>query len=818
MNLLLHDLRYALRSLRRSPGFTCVAVLTLALGIGATTAVFSVVNGVLLRPLPFAEQERLFALFARSKDGGERLPSYPNFLDWQRQATTLDLAYVRGRSESLRGPDGVRSVLVAYVSPRYFSVLGAHAALGRTFLPGEEQAGRGTVAVLTHHFWEQHFGGDPAAIGATITLGSRSYVIVGVMPRGARYPTWPPDVIAPMSAIIGSDRVLAQRDYHADAALLGRLRPDVSLAQAQGELNAIALRLAAAYPEVNRDWTSVLAYPVRRLILGDVRPRLLVLMAAVVLVLLVACANVTSLSLARAASRTREMAIRAALGAGRGRVVRQLLTESALLAAAGGVLGIGIAWIGVALLRRAAPQSLPRLNQVALDPAMLAFTLGVSLLVALIVGLAPALRAAAPNLATSLKERAGGSGGDRHRQRMRGALVTAEIALALVLVAGAGLLINSFWRLTRVDLGFNPAHLVGADITPPSPRYDDPRQAAALYARLLDAVRPIPGVERVAMANFTPLGHGGVPTKVEVGGKATYGEWGNRGASFRTVSPGYFHTMEIPLRAGRAFTTADLSSAGAVAIVNERFAHLYWPDESPIGQPVTVFKSAQGRADFGQPIHAVVVGVAATVRNRADDTLPTPKIYLPYTVNPWTHMALIVRATGDPTRLIPALKHAVLAVEPAIPMMGWGAGFGTMDDLAARGLSAQRFNTALLAAFALSALLLAAIGIYGLMAYAVTQRTAEIGIRMALGATRRDVLRLVVREGMRLAGAGIILGLAGSVVATRLLASLLYGVSATDPLTLASVAVLLTAVALAACWLPARRASGVDPLIALRAE
>ncbi|HEY9479880.1 MAG TPA: ABC transporter permease, partial [Gemmatimonadaceae bacterium] len=615
MDTLLHDLRYAARSLRRSAGFTIVAVLTLALGIGATTSVFSVVNGVLLHPLPFAEQERLFLFNERSAQGGERLPSYPNFLDWQREATVLDIAYTRGRREAMRGPDGVENVLVAYVSPRFLSVLGARPALGRTLLPDEEQAGGGSAAVITHHFWMRHFGGDPAAVGRTLILGDRSYTVVGVMPRGARFPLWV-DIWAPVSAIMGTDRVLAERDFHADGILIGRLHPGVSLARAEGELGTIAQRLATAYPEANRDWTSVVSHPAGSVILGDVRPRLFVLMGAVAVVLLIACANVTSLSLARAAARTREIAIRSALGAGRARVVRQLLTESVLIAAAGGVLGSGVAWCGVALLRRAAPWAVPRLDEVTLDSTVLAFVLGISLATALVVGLVPAFRGAASGLADSLRERAPAAGGGGGRQRLRSTLVTAEIALALMLVAGAGLLMKSFWQLQRLELGFDPSNVVTFDVTPPSPRYDDPSEAAALYARLADAVRPIPGVEHVALSNFPP-GGGGIPTRVEVDGKVPYGEWGDRGATFRTISPGYFHTVGIPLRRGRDFTDADVAASGAVAIVSDAFARLYWPGRSPLGHSVTAMKMAQGRADFGQPIQATVVGVAGDVQNGA---------------------------------------------------------------------------------------------------------------------------------------------------------------------------------------------------------
>ncbi|HEU4585574.1 MAG TPA: ABC transporter permease [Gemmatimonadaceae bacterium] len=812
MDVLLHDIRYALRSLRRSAGFTTVAVLTLALGIGATTAVFTVIDGVLLRPLPFAEQERLFYFLEQSAEGGRRLPSYPNFLDWKRDATTTDLAYARGRRESMRGTGGVENVLVAYASPRLRTVLGAHPILGRTFLPDEEREGAANAAVITHHFWMRHFGGDPAAVGKTLVLGDRSYTVVGVMPREAAFPVWV-DIWAPVAAIAGTDRVLEERDFHADGILIGRLHDGVSLAQAESELGTIARRLATAYPAANRDWTSADAQPLGSAIIGDVKPRLLVLMGAVAVVLLIACANVTSLSLARAATRTREIAIRSALGAGRGRVARQLLTESVLIAAAGGVLGTVIAWSGVALLRHGAPWAVPRLAEVTLDARVLAFVLGVSFATALVVGLVPAWRSVAPDLAESLRERAHGAGGGALRQRLRAVLVTAEIALALMLVAGAGLLLRSFQELQRLELGFDPERMVTFDITPPSPRYDDPRDAAALYARVADAVRPIPGVEHVALANFAP-GSGGIPTRVEVDGKVPYGEWGDRGASFRTISSGYFQATGIPLREGRDFTDAEIASAGAVAVVSEAFARLYWPGASPLGHSVTVFKSAQGRADFGQPIQMTVVGVAGDVQNGAPGAPPRPEIYVPFTANPWTHMNLVVRAAGEPAALIPALKRAVLGVEPAIPIAGGGADFIVMDEQSARGLGVQRFNASLLGVFALSALLLAAIGIYGLMSYAVAQRTREMGIRMALGARPRDVLSLVVRQGMTLALLGIALGIIGALAVTRLLASMLYGVAPTDPATFTGVAALLAAVALLACWLPARRAARVDPTVA----
>jgi putative ABC transport system permease protein len=770
MDALLHDLRYAVRSLRRSAGFTFVAVLTLALGIGATTAVFSVIDGVLLRPLPFADEGRLFYFLEQSAEGGRRLPSYPNFLDWERDATTTDLAYARGRREAMRGTDGVENVLVAYVSPRFLSVLGARPILGRTLLPDEEREGAGNAAVITHHFWMRHFGGDPAAVGKTLVLGDRSYTVVGVMPREAAFPLWV-DIWAPVAAIAGTDRVLEERDFHADGILIGRLRRGVPLPQAQSELGTIAQRLATAYPAANRDWTSVNAQPLGSAIIGDVKPRLLVLMGAVAVVLLIACANVTSLSLARAAARTREIAIRSALGAGRARVVRQLLTESVLIAAAGGVLGAVIGWSGVALLRHAAPWAVPRLGEVTLDFRVLAFVLVVSLATALIVGLVPAWRSVVPDLADSLRERAHGAGGGALRQRLRATLVTVEIALALMLVTGAGLLMRSFQELQQLELGFDPERMVTFDITPPSPRYDDPRDAAALYARVADAVRPIPGVERVALANFPP-GSGGIPTRVEVDGKVPYGEWGDRGASFRTISRGYFRAAGIPLHEGRDFTDAEIASAGAVAVVSKAFARLYWPGVSPLGHSVTVFKSAQGRADFGEPIQITVVGVAGDVQNGAPGDPPRPEIYVPFTTNPWTHMNLVVRATGEPAALIPELKRAVLGVEPAIPIAGGGADFIVMDEQNARGLGAQP----------------------------------------------RDVLSLVVRQGMMLAVIGIALGVAGAFAVTRLLASMLYGVAPTDPATFASVAGLLGAVALLACWLPARRAARVDPNVALRSE
>ena len=819
METLLADLRYAVRTLRHSPAFTIAAVLTLALAIGSNTAVFSVVNGVLLRPLPFAEQDRLFMLAEQSRLGAFRPPSYPTFLDWRAQTSTFaGLAYVRGSGQRLRGAEGVESIVTSYVSAGFFNTLGESPLLGRLFTPDEERSGA-QVAVLSYNLWQARFGGDPHIIGKALSLSDGVFTAIGVLPHDLAYPPWATEQLyTPIATVAATDRALSQRGFHADCRIIGRLKPGVTREQAKADLDGLARRQAAAYPEFSADWTSGALFPLRDEILFNVTPQLMVLVAAVGIVLLIACVNVANLTLARAGARGRELAIRAALGAGRGRVVRQLLAESAVLAAMGAALGVVAAYGAVALLKRAAPAILPRLETVQVDGWVLAFALGVTTLTAIATGLLPAVRAARPDLTDSLKEGTGGGGLGRGRQRLRAALVAGEIALAVILVVGAGLLIRSLWRLRAVNPGFEPDGLVTVFIGPPSGRDWNPASLTALYTRLQDAARALPGVRSVALTNFTPGSGGGLPSPVSVAGRAA-DPMHDPQVWFMTVSPDYFRTMRIPIRAGRDFTAADLS-AGTGVIVSEAFARAFLAGQDPIGRQLTLHKAVQGRPDFGEPLPGVVVGVAGDVHHFGLDTPSPPQVYVPFTRNVWGHMTLVVRAATAAAMLVAPLRRLVREVDPEIPLTMTGS-TGSMSVVDTFGIDeglARRLDTWLLGGFAASALLLAAIGIYGLLAYAVAQRRREIGIRQALGAGRADLLRLVVSDGMRFAGVGIALGVLVALAVTRLLAALLFGVGATDPPTFVGVVALLVVVSLVASYLPARRAARVDPMVALRSE
>ena len=817
MDTLVQDVRYALRTLAKSPGFTSVVVLTLALGIAGTTAVFSVVNGVLLRPLPFAEQDRLFMLAEQSRQGGLRPPSYPTFLDWQAQSSAFaGLSYVRGGGQRLAGTDGVQTIVASVVSSGFFATLSEDPLLGRLFTPDEERSGA-HVAVLSYGLWQGRFGGDSHILGRPLSLTAGVFTVIGVLPHDVAYPPWTDaQLYLPLATVAATDRVLTQRGFHADCRIIARLKPGVSLEQARAQLDGVAQREAIAYPEFNADWTSVRFIPLHEEILGDTKPQLLVLVAAVGLVLMIACVNVTNLTLARAGARGRELAIRSALGAGRGRVVRQLLTESIVLACVGGALGVMAAYWAIAVLKQAAPSLLPRLAQVRVDGWVLAFALGVTILTAIAAGLLPALRAARPNLTDALKEGTDGAGVARERQRVRAVLVAGEIALAVILVVGAGLLIKSLWRLRAVNPGFDPEGLVTFFISPPPTRARGPASLTALYTEIQDAARGLPGVTSTALTNFTPLGPGGLPSPVEIAGRAPDPVHDPQ-VWFMTVSPGYFRTMRMLLRAGRDLTVEDLA-AGPAVVVNEAFARAFWPGQDPVGRQVTLHKAVQGRPDFGEAMPSTVVGVVGDVHQFGLDTPPVPQVYVPFTRNVWGHMSLVVRAATPPAGLIAALRRTVRQVDPEIPMtLGGGtSAAGTIDITG--GLASRELDTWLLGGFAASALILAGVGVYGLFAYSVAQRRHEIGIRVALGASRGQVLGLIVGDGMRLAAIGIALGAGGALALTRLLAGLLYGIRASDPGTFGAAATLLGLVALLASYVPARRAARVDPMVALRSE
>jgi predicted permease len=806
------DLRHAGRSLRRTPGFAAAAVLTLALGIGATTAVFSVVDGVLLRPLVYPHAERLYTLFEAQPRGSVRSASYPTFQEWRRRAAPFArLGYVRGEDVVVRGAEGPQRFVGAFVSAEYLEVLGTRPLLGRTPAADRE-------AVLSHAMWRRYFAGEHSVLGRTLPTRDGPYTVVGVMPPGFEAPIWA-DLWVPVGGLPSQLAAkLNDPRMHSDAEVVARVEPGIDREGAQTRLDALARALEVEGVS-EKDWKSVAMFSAREQAIGPgVEGRLALLAGAVALVLLLACTNVANLLMAQATARRRELAIRTALGAGRGRLVRQLLAEGALLGAAGGVLGAGAAVAAVGALRTHAPNALPRLAEVSVDARVLAVALGVSLVTVLLFALLPALRGSRGDLAAALRGGSGrGGGAGRGAVRGRAVLVVVEVALALMLVAGAGLLVRGLDRLQATDAGFDPEGVVTLRVFPPEPRYSDEAAARELYRRLREAAAAVPGVRHAGLANHIPMTGGSATTRVLTGGAPpAQGDL----AYYRSVSPEYFSAMGSRLHRGRWMEDGDLAGPGGGVVVSRTLARTFWPGREAVGQSVTLFRGAQGRPGMGDPMPARVVGVVEDERqwNLAAD--PIPIVYVPYTWDPWTHIVVVARTTGDPAAAVPALRRAVLGVEPEIPVAGTGPwmGFRTMEDMMAGTLEGQRLNALLLSVFAASALALAAVGIFGVMAYVVAQRTPEIGVRVALGARPAHVARWVAWQTLRLAGVGLLLGLLGTLAVGPLLRGELYGVSPVDPAVFAAVLVVFAAVALAAGYLPARRASRVPPVTALRAE
>lgn len=817
MDAVFQDLRYALRTLRRTPVFTLIAVLTLAVAIGANTVIFSVLNGVVLRPLQYDASDRLFGIWERSERGDYRLSSYPTFRDWRAQSNVFQaLAYIRGSSSLMPTNDGTRQVGTAFVSDEFFDVLKGPPLIGRLFTREEQQSGGPPVAVLTYELWRDVFGGDRAAVGSMIRLNDAAYTIVGVLPAWFRFPSWA-GVYVPLTTILPTDRVLTQRGFHADSRIVVKLKPGVSVSQAQASMASIQARLATAYPAENRGWTQVELPSLfeEELRFGAVRPILILLSAAVAAVLLLACANVANMSLVRAATRSRELAVRAALGAGRGRVARLLFTESAVLVLAGGVLGLLLAFWAIGLVRVAAPGGLPRVNEIAIDARMLGFTALICLLTTVAVGVAPAVRPPTADLSAPLKAGSPGAGAARIWLRLRSALVALEVAIALVLLIGTGLLVRSLWALTHVDPGFDPKGVITFGVFPP-PRYDTAERAVDLYQRVAGAIAALPGAGEVALSNHVPLSGAYLPRPIEVPGR-TPDPQGDPPVLFRAISAEYFDVMRIPMRMGRAFAPTDIALASHVAIINETLARRFLPGQNPIGKFVTLFKSAQARSDFGQRFSVEIIGVVSDVRHTGLEDAPAPEVYIPYTVNPWGHMNVVVRTRGDTQALLAAIPRAVAAVDRDIPVTGAQRPAALTQGVSGQW-ARQRFTVSVLSGFAGVALLLAALGIFGVIAYVVTLRTREFGVRAALGATPRDIVRLVIRQTTGVVVVGLVIGVGAALGLTRLMTGLLYNVPATDPLTFASLTVFLAVVALLASYLPARRATRVDPMIALRNE
>ncbi|HVG21686.1 MAG TPA: ABC transporter permease [Blastocatellia bacterium] len=805
MDTVVQDLRYGVRTLLKNRAFTAVALLALALGIGANTAIFSVVNAVLLRPLPYAEPEQLVLVQANNPQQKiKQAPtSLPDFLDWRERNSSFEQVAAFSRwSTVLTGGEEPERLPTGFVSDNFFSTLRAKPILGRTFSDGDDLPGAEPVVVVSSGLWKRRFGSDAALVGQTVTLSGKSSTVIGVAPDLFNDLVGRIDVWIPLAR--NTD------DWPRDnrgLSVVGRLKPGVSLKQADAEMSAIAAQLQQSYPKSNAGWGANVA-SLHESTVGDVRAPLLILLGAVCLVLLIACANVANLLLARAASRQKEVALRMALGATRSRLIRQLLTESVLLSVGGGAFGLLLAVCGIKLLISISPDDIPRVSEINLDSRVLVFAGGISLLTGLIFGLAPAFQASKLNLNESLKEGGRGSSEGGHRNRVRSMLVVSELALALVLLVGAGLLIKSFIRLQSVNPGFNPENVLTVGLSLPPSRYRLPGPRVAFFDQLMSRLEALPGAQSAGLTLNLPLNGGGISAwhGVVLGGHPITPEETTQTEN-RIISPSYFRTLGIPLLKGREFAAQDnRQDAPHVVAVSDTLARRLWPGEDPIGK----------RIQFGhdEPFDREVVAVVGDIKRFGLESSEDMATYIPYAQQPWTDMVIVARAASDPTSLAAAIKGAVQAVDKDQPVHN----IKTLETVITNSTSQRRFNLLLLGVFASVALVLAAVGIYGVMSYSVTQRTHEIGIRMALGATPSDVLRLVVGHGLTLTLAGIGIGIGAACAVTQVLESLLYGVSATDPLTFAGTALLLASVALMASFIPARRATRVDPMIALRHE
>jgi predicted permease len=788
----MNDVANAFRQLRQAPGFTAAAVLTLALGIGANTTMFSVVDAVLLRALPYDEPGRLVMAFEAGKPGQRNSVSAGVFRDWARSATAFEgLAAIADTAMNLTGGGEPERITGLRMSPGGLALLRARPLLGRVFATDEDQPGKDRVVVLAEGLWRRRFGGDPALVGREVRLNGEPYTVVGVLPRGF-LPTAEPEFVVPL--VFAADQ-LEQRGSHW-LSVLGRLEPDATVAQGEQDLQAVTDSVRSLLPAWKKEW-GVTLVPLAEQLTGDVRPILLVLLGAVGLVLLIACANVANLVLARAQAREKEIAVRLAMGAGRGRVVRMLLSESLLLALCGAVLGIGLALVGTAAIRQAADSSLPRAAAIAVDGRLLAFATGLSLLTTLVFGLVPALQASRPVLNDALKDAGRNITGGR--SRTRSVLIVSEVALALVLLAGAGLLLTSFTRLLDVPVGFEPRQALSLRVSFADAKYPDDEGRLAAVERIIESVRRLPGVEAVGAATNLPLTRP-FDTLITIPGRQGPAD-GAYPCDFDYVAPGYFAALRIPLTRGRLFDAHDAAARSRLAVVNETFAKTHFPGAEPVGQVI-----ADGKNQWE------IVGVVGDVRHRGLASRLRPTLYRPHVFGAFSNRVLVVRTVPPPRTLIEPIRKAILAVDPDLPV----SNVKSLEEVAAASVAQRRLVLTVLSLFAGAAVLLAAVGLYGVIAYSVSQRTREIGLRMAVGARRRDVLALFVRQGAHLAGLGIVLGTGAALGLTRLLASQLYGVEATDPLTLASVAAVLLVVAVAASLLPARRATKVDPMQALR--
>jgi putative ABC transport system permease protein len=803
---MLTDFRFALRLLRKSPGFTLVAILTLALGIGANTAIFTVFDAVLLKPLPFAKPEQLVRIYNTGPQLDDAPISPANFLDWQQQNRVFqEIAAYTGNVFTMLGEVPER-LTGARVSAGFFNLLGVQPSLGRPFRGEEDAYGRNQVVILSHQLWQKRFGGRNDVIGQSLILNDKSLTIVGVMPADFTYPDPQIQVWIPM-AFSPAERVVRDTNY---LSVIGRLKDGVGLEEARAQMNLLARQIAQQHPELNAG-DALKLVSLTEATVGEIRPLLYVLLGAVGLVLLICCANVANLLLARAAQRQKEIAIRTAIGANQTQLVRLLLVESMLLAVIGGLLGCLLAFWGIDLLVALKPENLPRLDQVGIDWSVLLFTGGISLTTGLLFGLAPALQSTHPQLNEMLKEgdRTGTSGPARHR--VRDLLVVSEVGLSLVLLVAAGLLIRSFVKLLKVDPGFRSDHVLTVSIPLPASRYPEAAQEAAFFQRLLERVRELPGVRAAGAVTDVPL-FGGSSTGFDVEGRPLAAPNERPMTDFRSATPDYFRAMGMGLAAGRDFTTNDKADAPPVTVINETLARRYFGKENPIGKRIGLSRPIDWRE---------IVGVVHDVRNYGLASEVKPECYVPYLQNGPDYLAgsaswmvMVVHTESDPLGYVAAIKETLQKIDKDQPI----ASAKPMAAYLAQSVAQRRFNMLLLAVFAGLALLLAAIGIYGVISYSVAQRQREVGIRMALGARPGHVLALIVRQGMRPALIGLVAGIFAAAGLTRFMRSLLFQVGANDPLVFIGVALVLALVAAAACFIPARRAAYLDPVVTLRSE
>jgi len=805
-------MRYAIRTLRRSPGFTIIALLTLALGIGANTAIFSFVNGVLLKPLPYRDPHGIVLVWEKPPGGGRNGISTLNFLDWKNQNTVFEhmAALNFGGSLTLTGAGQPEELQGVRVSASYFDIFGVQAVLGRTFAPDEDRSGKSQVVILSHRLWENRFGAEPSIVGRTLTLNGKPCTVIGVLPAHGPFDRsfaqlWMPLAFEPRDMT---------RDYHWMISF-ARLKPGVTLEKAQAAMDAIGARIAATYPESNKGWGVTVERFEDQIVGRQLRRSLFVLLAAVGAILLIGCANLANLTLARGAAREREIAVRASLGAGSWRLIRQLLTENLLVAGAGGALGLALGYAMIrGLILLAPPFSLPSEADVSIDPTILLFTLCISILTALLFGLAPAIHATRVDPASSMKEGGRSATSGAGRARLRSALIVSEVALAFVLLAGAGLLVGSFFRMLQVDTGFTSANVITARLPIARDRFPHAEQLLQ-YMRLLDErLRAAPGVRDVAFSNVLPMQGWGDGMPFLIAGRP-FVDRANRPASFyKRVTSSYFRTLDIHLIRGRTFTSDDTRGGAPVAVINEEMAKRYFKGEDPLGKRILIQEILYGQPGLGNEIPWEIVGIVGDEQTGSLIDTKSAGLYVTFDQSPTNDVSMVLRGSLDPRTLTSAIHAAIHGVDKDQSI----ADLQTMEQIKTGTVASDRMQTMLLAIFAALALLLAAVGIYGVIGYSVTQRTHELGIRAALGASRGSLLAMVIRRGMRLTLMGLAIGMAGALALTRLLGSLLFGISPRDPVTLIVVAAVLSSVALLACYIPARRAAGIDPMVALRYE